>query len=219
MHIGNIEKLPLTTTGSPLLIRCKTFLFVTFVIPREKECHEVYTTLQKLCQPVHMQNLYCFHYTSSNEELPKTAGWNYYSLESEFKRQKVPNEEWTLCSLNKSYELCDTCELWRMHFCIVSRTLRFTISKQRFICFQTHAKFTFQFRLQQLCWLAAHAFGQKPVYQYWLICIQTKHRYVVAVSHCLVSVHGVWKMNRCLRRFVEQTQTQITCMSLIRDQG
>lgn len=57
MHIGSIEKLPLTTTGSPLLIRCKTFLFVTFVIPREKECHEVFTTLQKLYQPSKSHNL------------------------------------------------------------------------------------------------------------------------------------------------------------------
>lgn len=110
MHIGSIEKLPLTTTGSPLLIRCKTFLFVTFVIPREKECHDVYTTLQKLYQPVHMQNLYCFQYTSSAEDVTKTAGWNYFKLDAEFKRQRVPNDQWTLCNLNTAYELCDTCE-------------------------------------------------------------------------------------------------------------
>lgn len=110
MHIGSIEKLQLTTTGSPLLIRCKTFLFVTFVIPREKECHDIYVTLQKLYQPIHIQNLYCFQYTSSNEELPKSAGWDFFSLEAEFKRQSVPNDRWTLCNLNKTYELCDTCK-------------------------------------------------------------------------------------------------------------
>lgn len=110
MHIGSIEKLPLTTTGSPLLIRCKTFLFVTFVIPREKECHDVYITLQKLYQPVHIQNLYCFQYTSNAEELVKSAGWDFFTLETEFKRQRVPSDRWTLCNLNKSYELCDTCE-------------------------------------------------------------------------------------------------------------
>lgn len=138
MHIANIEKLQLTTTGSPLLIRSKTFLFVTFVIPREKECHDIYVTLQKLYQPgnhkgrfrqltyytvyctikynieslisVHIQNLYCFHYTSSNEELSKPTGWEFFTLENEFKRQHVPNDRWTLCNLNKSYELCDTCK-------------------------------------------------------------------------------------------------------------
>lgn len=51
MRIASIEKLPLTTTGSPLLIRCKTFLSVTFIIPKERECHDVYQTLLKLCQP------------------------------------------------------------------------------------------------------------------------------------------------------------------------
>jgi hypothetical protein len=51
MHIASVEKLPLTTTGSPLQIRCKTFLSVTFVIPRERDCHEVYGTLQQLAQP------------------------------------------------------------------------------------------------------------------------------------------------------------------------
>lgn len=51
MHIGSIDKLPLSTTGSPLLIRCKTFLSVTFVIPKDSECHDVYTSLMKLYQP------------------------------------------------------------------------------------------------------------------------------------------------------------------------
>lgn len=59
---------------------------------------------------MHLQNLYCFQYTSSNEEIAKSAGWNYYTLEAEYKRQKVPNEEWSLCNLNRNYELCDTCK-------------------------------------------------------------------------------------------------------------
>lgn len=51
MHIASVEKLPLTTSGSPLHIRCKTFLSVTFTIPRERDCHEIYTILQQLSQP------------------------------------------------------------------------------------------------------------------------------------------------------------------------
>lgn len=107
-HIGSIDKLPLSTSGSPLLIRCKNFLSVNFVIPRERECHDVYTTLLKLCQPVHIKNLYCFQYTSSSEDLVKSAGWEFFKLENEFKRMRVPNDKWTLCSLNQNYELCDT---------------------------------------------------------------------------------------------------------------
>lgn len=57
MHIASVEKLPLSTTGSPLLIRCKTFLSVTFVISRERDSHDVYSTLIKLCQPGELINV------------------------------------------------------------------------------------------------------------------------------------------------------------------
>ncbi|ROT71981.1 hypothetical protein C7M84_009661 [Penaeus vannamei] len=51
MHISSLEKLPLSTQGSPLQVRCKTFLTVTFVIPRERDCHDIYTSLLQLSQP------------------------------------------------------------------------------------------------------------------------------------------------------------------------
>ncbi|XP_067631300.1 myotubularin-related protein 6 isoform X1 [Eurosta solidaginis] len=108
MHIGNIEKLPLSTTGSPLLIRCKTFLSVTFVIPKDSECHDVYTSLMKLYQPVSINKLYCFNYQPAKDDFPKSSGWDFFKLENEFKRMRVPNEIWTLCTLNLNYELCDT---------------------------------------------------------------------------------------------------------------
>lgn len=62
----------------------------------------------KLRKAVHIKNLYCFQYTSSNEDLIKTAGWEFFKLENEYKRMRVPNDKWTLCSLNQNYELCDT---------------------------------------------------------------------------------------------------------------
>lgn len=105
MHIANIEKLPLTTTGSPLLIRCKTFLSVTFVIPKERDCHDLYVTLQQLSQPSNIEELYCFHYSSSTEDIPKNAGWNFFDLSSEYQRMGVPNDQWTLTNLNKDYEV------------------------------------------------------------------------------------------------------------------
>lgn len=50
-HISNIEKQPLTTTGSPLCIKCKHFFIVTFVIPKERDCHDIYQALSKLSCP------------------------------------------------------------------------------------------------------------------------------------------------------------------------
>lgn len=57
---------------------------------------------------VNIQSLYCFQYTSSSEELVKSAGWEFFKLENEYKRMKVPNNEWQSTSMNKDYALCDT---------------------------------------------------------------------------------------------------------------
>ncbi|KAG1671098.1 Myotubularin-related protein 8 [Nymphon striatum] len=108
MHIASVEKLPLTTMGSPLLIKCKTFLCVTFVIPKERDCHDVYLSLLQLAQPVNIEDLYCFNYTASNEDVRQTAGWSSFDLQSEFQRMGVPNENWCLTTINKDYEVCDT---------------------------------------------------------------------------------------------------------------
>ncbi|KAH1028043.1 myotubularin-related protein 8 isoform X2 [Dendroctonus ponderosae] len=106
MHIATLEKQPLTTTGSPLLIRTKTFLSVTFVIPKERECHDIFITLQQLSQPSNVEELYCFTYKS--DEIPKNVGWNFFDLQAEYQRMGVPNDQWALTKLNKDYELCDT---------------------------------------------------------------------------------------------------------------
>lgn len=55
-----------------------------------------------------MQSLYCFSYTSSSEDLVKSAGWDFFKLESEFQRMNLPNDRWMLTDKNKDYALCDT---------------------------------------------------------------------------------------------------------------
>ena len=50
-QISGAEKLPLTSTGCPLRIRCKTFHILTFVIPRERACVETLTAIKRLSQP------------------------------------------------------------------------------------------------------------------------------------------------------------------------
>ncbi|KAI8440778.1 hypothetical protein MSG28_009106, partial [Choristoneura fumiferana] len=86
-------RLPITTTGSPLLVRTKTFQSVFFVIPRERDCHEMHQTLLRLSQPAEIEELYCFHYKSTPEDLPKSAGWNFFDVQTEFQRMNVPNEQ------------------------------------------------------------------------------------------------------------------------------
>ena len=55
-HIASVEKQPLTTTGSPLHIKCKNFLIITFVISKERDCHDLYVTLIKLSSPGNWAN-------------------------------------------------------------------------------------------------------------------------------------------------------------------
>lgn len=55
-----------------------------------------------------IQSLYCFQYTSSSEDLVKSAGWDFFKLENEYRRMRVPNTEWQLTTMNKDYEQCDT---------------------------------------------------------------------------------------------------------------
>lgn len=105
MHIASLDKLPLSTTGSPLLIRTKTFLSVTFVVPRERDCHDVYVSLQQLSQPYSYEELYCFSYTPPAEEIQKYVGWNFYDLQSEYQRMGVPNDQWAMTKLNRNYEV------------------------------------------------------------------------------------------------------------------
>lgn len=55
-----------------------------------------------------IEQLYCFHYTASNEFFTIENGWNKISIEQEFQRMGCPNNNWKLSTLNKNYELCKT---------------------------------------------------------------------------------------------------------------
>uniref|UniRef100_A0A131XZU7 phosphatidylinositol-3,5-bisphosphate 3-phosphatase n=1 Tax=Ixodes ricinus TaxID=34613 RepID=A0A131XZU7_IXORI len=108
MHIASIAKLPISATGTPLQIRCKNFLCVTFLIPKERDCHDIFMSLQQLSQPLHINDLYCFHYTASNEDLTRSSGWTKFDFQSEFLRMGVPNNYWAATKINQDYEICDT---------------------------------------------------------------------------------------------------------------
>lgn len=106
--ISSVEKLPINTIGSPLLMRCKHFLCITFVIPKEKEAFDIYQSLIQLSQPSRIENLYCFQYTASNEFFEQADGWKKFSIEADFKRMGCPNNAWALNTMNQNYKLCET---------------------------------------------------------------------------------------------------------------
>ncbi|XP_052278880.1 myotubularin-related protein 6-like isoform X2 [Dreissena polymorpha] len=108
MHLAQVDKLPLTTGGCPLQLHCRNFMCITFILPRERECHDVYTSLMELSKPANIESLYAFSYTDQMDDYSKDYGWDLFDTKTEFMRQGVPNDQWVLSELNNQYEICDT---------------------------------------------------------------------------------------------------------------
>ncbi|XP_066515509.1 myotubularin-related protein 8 isoform X2 [Hoplias malabaricus] len=107
-HIASVEKLPLTTSGCPLLIRCKTFQLLHLLMPREREAQEVYQSLTHLSQPVKVEELYAFLYNPQQTEAERSEGWSLINMTNDFSRMGLPNELWEISDINSNYELCST---------------------------------------------------------------------------------------------------------------
>ncbi|KAM4662129.1 phosphatidylinositol-3,5-bisphosphate 3-phosphatase MTMR8 [Discoglossus pictus] len=107
-HIASVEKLSLSTTGCPLLIRCKNFRVAHFVIQRERDCHEVYNSLLKLSQPAKYEELYAFSYNPKSEQENRIKGWGSIDLKTDFLRMGIPNDFWEMRDINLEYKVCST---------------------------------------------------------------------------------------------------------------
>ncbi|XP_032878665.1 myotubularin-related protein 6 [Amblyraja radiata] len=107
-HIAVVEKLPLTTVGCPLAIRCKDFRVIHFIIPRERDCHDIYNSLLKLSCPVKYDDLYAFAFHPKKTEYEREMGWKVINLTDEYSRMGIPNAIWQLTDVNRSYKICDT---------------------------------------------------------------------------------------------------------------
>ncbi|TRY87893.1 hypothetical protein DNTS_010192 [Danionella cerebrum] len=107
-HIATVEKLPLSASGCPLLISCKTFQILHLLFHRERDCQDIYQSLLRLSQPVKEEELYAFLYNPSQSEEKRRLGWELISVENDFKRMGLSNECWEISLLNENYEICST---------------------------------------------------------------------------------------------------------------
>uniref|UniRef100_A0A673NI67 Myotubularin-related protein 6-like n=1 Tax=Sinocyclocheilus rhinocerous TaxID=307959 RepID=A0A673NI67_9TELE len=103
-HIASVEKLSLTTSGCPLLIQCRNFRLVHFVIPRERDCHDIYSSLLRLLRPVSYDELYAFSYNPKQNDQQREEGWQLIDLAAEFERMGVPCDQWQLTDVNREYK-------------------------------------------------------------------------------------------------------------------
>lgn len=65
---------------------------------------------------VKMEDLYCFLYKSNSDKISKSAGWDSFDLEKEFKRMNVPNESWSLTKLNQDYKVGNSTNVFKKCF-------------------------------------------------------------------------------------------------------
>ncbi|XP_077154433.1 phosphatidylinositol-3,5-bisphosphate 3-phosphatase MTMR6 [Ranitomeya variabilis] len=107
-HISAVEKLALTTTGCPLVIQCKNFRVVHFIVPKERDCHDIYNSLLQLSRPVRYEDLYAFSYNPKQKEAERVLGWQCIDLRDEYRRMGVPNGYWHLSDVNREYKVCET---------------------------------------------------------------------------------------------------------------
>ncbi|GAA49811.1 Myotubularin- protein 6 [Clonorchis sinensis] len=106
--IASVERLPLTTGGAPLVIRGKNFRIIHLVIPRERDCHDVYTTVQQLRSIEHITELPCFRLLPAGCYWDRADGWNTFDMQTQFERFGLPNAAWTLTDINRDFQICDT---------------------------------------------------------------------------------------------------------------
>uniref|UniRef100_A0A087XV59 Myotubularin related protein 6 n=1 Tax=Poecilia formosa TaxID=48698 RepID=A0A087XV59_POEFO len=107
-HIASVEKQSLTTSGCPLVIQCRNFRVVHFVVQRERDCHDIYSSLLRLLRPVHYEELYAFSYNPKQNDQQREEGWQLIDLGAEFERMGVPNDQWQHTDVNRDYKVCET---------------------------------------------------------------------------------------------------------------
>ncbi|XP_023373007.1 myotubularin-related protein 6 isoform X2 [Otolemur garnettii] len=107
-HIASVEKLALTTTGCPLVIQCKNFRIVHFIVPRERDCHDIYNSLLQLSKQAKYEDLYAFSYNPKQNDSEQLQGWQLIDLAEEYERMGLPNTHWQLSDANREYKICET---------------------------------------------------------------------------------------------------------------
>uniref|UniRef100_I3KM64 Myotubularin related protein 7a n=1 Tax=Oreochromis niloticus TaxID=8128 RepID=I3KM64_ORENI len=106
--VCSVDKLAATPSGCPLLIHCKNFQVLHFIISKEQECHDIHLSLQRLSQPGDYDELYCFAYKPNVDEKERRQEWDFLDLKADYSRMGLPNSLWKLSPVNQHYKVSDT---------------------------------------------------------------------------------------------------------------
>lgn len=114
-----------------------------------------------------IEQLFCFHRKSMPENIPQSAGWNFYDLQAEYQRMQVPNDEWCLTLINKDYEVMKN----KYNIFSNSEVKHIFLIIQLLHSFVIRIRNIYMFLLQQLplFYLEVQSFEVKEDYQFFHI--------------------------------------------------
>lgn len=106
--VCSVEKEASSGSGNNLIIHCKNFQVLQFVIPQEQDCQDILLSLQRLSQPESYEELYCFAYKPNVCADERQREWDFINLRSEYSRMGLPNGHWKLSPVNQHYKVSET---------------------------------------------------------------------------------------------------------------
>ncbi|XP_068448233.1 myotubularin-related protein 7-like isoform X3 [Clinocottus analis] len=106
--VSSVERPPTISAGSQLILRCKDFLVFQILIPQERDCLDIHTSLIRLSRPEKYSELYCLSFNPNVNKVEREESWNFIDIMADFKRMGVPNNLWVATAVNNEYRVCDT---------------------------------------------------------------------------------------------------------------
>ncbi|XP_037327403.1 myotubularin-related protein 7b isoform X2 [Pungitius pungitius] len=101
--LSSVERPPTIPTGSQLILHCKDFRVFQILIPQERDCLDVHTSLLRLSRPEKYSELYCLSFNPNVNKVEREESWNFVDVTADFKRMGVPNNLWVATAANSEY--------------------------------------------------------------------------------------------------------------------
>eukprot|EP00116_Pleurobrachia_bachei_P002100 sb/3462362/ len=113
-QVESVDRMNLTPSGTPLYIRCKTFLVLKFIFRKDRDANDFYEAISHLSRPKTIEDLSVLNYRPNDVSCSavQSSGWHMFDYNIEYSRFGVPNSGWKYSSLNENYKLCPTYPKW-----------------------------------------------------------------------------------------------------------
>ncbi|KRZ31977.1 Myotubularin-related protein 6 [Trichinella pseudospiralis] len=104
-QISCLQRAQPVDNGWPLIISGKIFFALTMIIPKERDCQDIYDSLLALSRPTCIEDLPAFCFVPEMKDLMQSEGWNEINMYDDYARLGLPNDNWTISDLNKNFEV------------------------------------------------------------------------------------------------------------------